>query len=469
MVDQTPRTIAVVGGGASGVLTAAHLLRVAAEPTTVILVERNARIGRGVAYGTDNPAHLLNVPAGKMSAWPDEPDDFLNWAERNHPSLLTGRAEPARAFLPRIIYGDYLDDLLKGAETRAAADVRLERVVGEAVSVRTTPGGYSIELANGETYWADSIVISTGWLPLRDPPVSDPAFYRGKRYVRDVWSPGELANRVGSDALLIVGTGLTMVDVAVTLSGRGHTGRVYTISRRGLFPQPHGPSKVPAPFPPVGELPLTARALTGWLRAEVRAAAKDGCDWRGVVDALRPITTALWQRLPVSERRRFMRHPGPYWEVHRHRVPTEVAAVVDRMRASGQLVHLSGRILGYDEGRDSVRVTVQPRDQAERSIVEVAAVLNCTGASIDCRDARPPFLESLVTLGLIQPDPLGLGLTCDADGALLDPTGKRSPGLFTVGAYRKGNSWETTAVPDLRMQAAALAATLSKGRVVVQP
>jgi uncharacterized NAD(P)/FAD-binding protein YdhS len=301
------------------------------------------------------------------------------------------------------------------------------------------------------------VVVTTGWLPLRDPPVADRSFYNSRRYVRDVWAPGELAHRVGSKDLFIIGTGLTMIDVAVTLSGRGHTGRIYTMSRRGLIPQTHGPSTPPAPFPPVDQLPGTARALLHWVRGEARAAVQEGGDWLGVLDALRPMTAALWQRLPLTERQRFLRHPGPFWETHRHRVPTEVASVLDQMRANGQLIRLSGRIVRYDEGRESVRVTIQPRNQTEQSVVEVAAVINCTGASVDCRNDRPPLLESLVARGLAQPDPLGLGLVSDADGALLDAQGQPSPGLFTVGAYRKGAIWETTAVPDLRVQAAALA------------
>ncbi|HWY24061.1 MAG TPA: hypothetical protein VNX47_04035, partial [Nevskia sp.] len=57
-------------------------------------------------------------------------------------------------------------------------------------------------------------------------------------------------------------------------------------------------------------------------------------------------------------------------------------------------------------------------------------------------------------------DALGLGLLTDAQGALLDRDGQASTWLYTLGPARKGQLWETTAVPEIRVQAQALARRL---------
>lgn len=53
----------IIGGGASGVLLTYQLLHRSTSDLRVTLIEQRPEIGRGIAYHTDNPDHLLNVRA----------------------------------------------------------------------------------------------------------------------------------------------------------------------------------------------------------------------------------------------------------------------------------------------------------------------------------------------------------------------------------------------------------------------
>ncbi len=457
-----PPTWAIIGGGASGTLTAANLLWRADRPLAVALIERTSAFGRGVAYTTTNPVHLLNVPVGRMSAYPDDPDHFLRWLRQNGPTELAD-ADLGRAFVPRFLYFQYLNAVLDEAEAHARPGVELERIGDEAVALRRDADGFAISLRGGRTLRASQVVLTSGYLPPRDPPVADRSFYASPRYVRDAWSPDAFARLAPDDAVLLIGTGLTMVDVAVGLAAAGHPGRIVAISRRGLAPLAHAPAAAHPTALPADTTTATARGLTHRLRAEARAAAAEGRDWRGVVDAQRSVTAALWQNLPDAEQRRALRHLVPYWDVHRHRIAPAVAETLDRLIEKGQLVIRAGRIRAFREDPGGVTVSFVPRGQSDEETIRVGLVVNCTGASVDCRGEVSPLLASMIKEGVIQPDPRGLGLASEADGALRGADGRRTPGLWTVGIFRKGLLWESTAIPEIRDQAATLAATLLPG------
>lgn len=453
-----PATIAIIGGGFSGALVATHLLRSATQPLTIKLIDSHDSIGRGIAYSTQSPCHLLNVPAGKMSAFADTPDHLLRWLQSHGEalrSLLPSGVNEA-TFIPRQVYGCYIQHVLQEAETKASASVRLERIVDEAVAVELGVDGAIVSLRSGRWFQADRIVLALG-NPLAKPPAPLSYLCRGDRPVRDAWSASALTDLDPDASVLLIGTGLTMVDMAVALNQQGHRGQIYAVSRRGLFPQPHQPCQPYALSLPEPSERSHIRSLLRWLRAEVKTAIAQGYNWRSVLDALRPHTQALWQALPQTEQKRFLRHVKPYWEVHRHRIAQKVATVVDEMRCSGQLTVFAGRIRNYRELPDGLSVSIVRRGTGVEQSFTIQRVVNCTGAEGDYQRSTVPLIASLRSQNLIRPNALGLGLDTATSGALLDADGHPSKLLYTLGTPRKGDLWETTAVPEIRGQAQALA------------
>ncbi|MBD2108252.1 FAD/NAD(P)-binding protein [Nodosilinea sp. FACHB-13] len=454
--SNSPPAIAVIGAGFSGSLVATHLLKTANRPLVIKLVERRPEAGKGVAYSTTTSGHLLNVSAGKMSAFPDEPDHLLRWLNYNR-SALTGflpKDFDASTFIPRQVFGLYIQSILEEAEASALSTVRLERVEDEAVAIAPQGQGAVVSLASGQSFVADRLVLALGNAPAGVETDSD------RPYLRHAWAANALDDLAPNAPVLLVGTGLTMVDMVVSLHSRRHRGPIYALSRRGLAPLPHQ-STLPYPaFLTPDIAPTTLRGLTQRLRREVETAKAYGYDWRSVIDSLRPITQELWQRLPRLEQRRFLRHLSPYWDVHRHRIAPTIGEMIKTLQQSGQLTIAAGRILGYQAISDGVAVSFRRRGSQLDETLQVSRVVNCTGVQADYRRSPQPLIASLRQQQLIRPCDLGLGIDTAADGAVLDAQGRRSTLLYTLGTPRKGQLWESIAVPELREQAQRLASTV---------
>lgn len=450
-------TIAIIGGGFSGCMVAVHLLREATTPLRIVLIERHDMPGRGVAYRDQPEVHLLNVRAEAMSAFPAEPDHFLNWLNAAYsPCHPVGTGE----FLPRRLYGFYIQSLLEEAQRSARRGVSLEIRADEVFGLRETAGGARLRLAKGGTLLAQRVVLALGNPGPADPPVQDPSFYLSPRYQGHAWStPGLLA--IGrEDDVLLIGSGLTTLDWLAALRERGHRGQIHVVSRRGLLPQLHRAAPAHAlSFDPTALAPRVS-VLLKRLRAEIKLAESRGGDWRGVIDALRPYTQRLWQQLPAVEQRRFLRHMRPYWEIHRHRAAPRIVESVYESLRTGRLELLAARLVGFEDGPDAVTVLLQPRGGESLVTRRVQRVINCTGPESNYRRLNHPLVRDLREQGLIVADPLGLGLLTDAQGALLDREQQVSGVLHTLGPARKGQLWETTAVPEIRVQAQALALRL---------
>ncbi len=459
-------TIALVGAGFSGSLVAAHLLKTATRPLLIKLIERSHEIGKGVAYSTDTTSHLLNVSAGKMSAFPDDPGHLLRWLDYNRSELAAFLPNELNAstFIPRQIYGLYIQSILEEAEATASSNVRLERVIDEVVAVEPQAKQAIVSLRSSRTFVADKIVLAVGNAPA-PPPMSQPLGSQpldstNNSYLRHAWSADALAELEPDAPVLLIGTGLTMVDMVVALHERNHRGKIDAVSRRGLFPLPHRSTKPYPAFLTPDTAPKTIRGLLRRIRSEVQTAVVQDYDWRSVIDSLRPITQQLWQQLPSVEQQRFLRHATPYWDVHRHRIAPEIGKIVQAMLDSGQLTITAGRIQGYQAASDAIAVTVRRRQTTTDWVLQVSRVVNCTGVQADYRRSPQSLIANLRDQGLIRPNGIGLGLDTAADGTVLDAQGNRSTLLYTLGTPRKGHLLETIAVPELREQAQALAATV---------
>lgn len=450
-------TIAIVGGGFSGALVAANLLKTATRPLIIKLIEGKHDVGKGAAYSTESDRHLLNVSAGNMSAFPDDPTHLLRWLNynRNELAAFLPNGVDASTFIPRKIYGLYIQSILEEAEATAFNDVRLEYLRDEVVDVKPERKGAIVMLQSDRQFWADKIVLAIGNAPAT--PFSSPSC--NENCIRNAWSADAVSDIEPDASVLLIGTGLTMIDIIVSLQAQ-HRGKIYAVSRRGLAPLPHQATKPYPTFLTPKTAPKTVRELLHRVRSEVRTAAAQGYDWRAVIDALRPITQQLWQQLPHLEQQRFLRHVKSYWEAHRHRIAPEINTVLQEMLNSGQLVISAGRIREYQSTTDGVSVTVCDRDTKTNTILNVSCVINCTGVEVDYRRSAQPLIASLSAQGLIRPNQLGLGLDTTSNGAVLETNGAVSTLLFTLGSPRKGDLWETIAVPELRKQAKIVAETV---------
>jgi uncharacterized NAD(P)/FAD-binding protein YdhS len=436
-------TIAIVGGGFSGATLAAQLLRHATQALSVIVIERATTRGRGVAYSTMQGWHLLNVPAGDMSALADDRGHLLRWAQNNFDS----RVGP-ESFLPRRVYGQYIESLLK--EATNARPAAFEWKNDQAVSVLRSGNKAEIGLLSGGTIIADKVVLALGNFPPSNPPLPG-RVPNSPRYMQFAWSAAALDGVENENNILLIGSGLTSVDLAVALRAREFRGTIHILSRRGLLPHKHaGAKKWPAFWSE--QSPKTALGLLRLIRKQVKAAHEQGCDWRAVIDSLRPFTQQIWQSLPGNEKRRFLRHARPYWEVHRHRIAPEIGGLIGYQLVNHHIQARAGRITGYREDKDGVDVTYRNRKTGKDESLHVDRVINCTGPETDWRRLDNPLLTSLQEQHLARPDSLFLGLDVSDDGALIDANGRPSNFLYTVGPSRKGSLWETTAVPEIRQE-----------------
>jgi uncharacterized NAD(P)/FAD-binding protein YdhS len=427
------RHVAVVGAGASGTIQALHLLD--AGIGRVTLVEREREPGRGTAYGTVRPEHLLNVPARRMIVWPDDPDQFARWC--------TERGGGPEEYAPRRRFGDYLSGLLAAASDRVAV------VRGEAVAIAADGGCERVALADGRALAADAVVLALG--NLRPAPVAGVLPSRlGSLHVDDPWF-GDLADGLGAaDTVLLIGTGLTAIDAALTLDALGFAGRILALSRRGLVPRA-SLKREPSP-PPRADFPADCAGL---LRAVRRRGEAIG--WREAVHEVRQAVRLLWSRAPLAERRRFIRHLRPWWDVHRHRIAPAVAERIAALQAEGRLGFAAGRIRSAEADGDAAAVTWRPRGGGADRRLRVRRIVNCTGPELDIARAGEPLLDALLGAGRIRPDGCRLGIDVDPQCRALAAAGEPSGSLYAIGPMTRGAFWESIAVSDIAAQAGAVA------------
>jgi uncharacterized NAD(P)/FAD-binding protein YdhS len=433
-------TVAVIGGGFCGLLTAVHLLSQDRQ-VTVRLVERTPQFGRGRAFDASDARHLLNVRAANMSAFPDRPAHFMDWLASD------GGATDAAGFVSRRQYGEYLQAVLRSVIRGDGVGGRLLLELDECIDLAPVPAGFEVVTALGRSFEANAVVLALGAGPPPLLPGVDPDVVRSPAYFGDPWGAEVL--KAPDGPVLLLGSGLTMVDVAMSLERPGRT--LTVLSRRGLLPRSHAPTG-PSPAPDGSfESPLKA------LRTLRTHAAAVG--WREALDSVRPLTPATWRAWSTDHRRQFLRHALPWWDAYRHRTAPSVAAWLEQAVNQGRLQVVAGRLetLTAAEGGLSALYRLRGRRTHVRQMF--AAVVNCTGQSARL-DNGGTLLRRLLLRGLIRPDALELGLDVDDQFGVLARSGHRSPGLWAVGPLARAARWETVAVPDLRHQTAETARTV---------
>ena len=458
----------VIGGGFSGACTAMHLLdaaRARSAPMHVRLIDAQGSAGTGAAYGTIDALHLLNVPAGNMSARPDAPLHFLEWAKAHLPHAT------AADFLPRMLFGRYVRESLAHAASEAAAcgnQFTMHRA--QATAIERTGTRWIVRMSDGSSVTADSVVLATG-TPLPRDPLQHAWTGPRDRWIGDPWRPSSVARIGAGDAVAIIGSSLTAVDVVLSLNSHGarRTAPIWMLSRNGWLPRAHVvPRSAPMDLTAsvqalLAEQPrLRMSRLTRWLRERLREPTPDGTprDWRSVIDGLRPHTATLWSRLDTPQRARFLRHARALWDVHRHRTAPAVHAHVQQLEQQHALRRLPCRLLQATATERQVSLRVRARDGTERTIT-AEWVVNCSGPAPNGAARTDALIASLLHTGQAAEDALGLGIAADAHGRVLGANGQPTPGLLVVGTLRRPALWESTAVPELRAQAAEAATVIA--------
>ena len=433
--------IAVIGGGASGGLLALHLLRRAERRIELLVVEPRPTLGAGVAYSSAAPWHRINVPARTMGATLDDPGDFAAWAGID-----------GAAFAPRARWGAYLAHLI--AEAAAGSPVRLrhERTIAERLIDRGATAAPGVRLSDVATVEVDAVVIATGNALPRVPPWLRP-MGANRRVVLDAWAPSALEPVVDGERVAVVGTGHTAADVIETVLRTRPASSVVAISRRGELPRLHEDPPRVRPGTPVFDV-AAFRAFADPLEEGRAAIAAHPEGWRQGLDSLRPLHQALWLAMDSTLRAAFLARRRE-WEVHRSRLPAAVGAELASWVADGRLELRAFEAAAAGQREDGLDLI-----SADGAVLAADRVVLATGPDED--PVATPLLRAGIEDGLLAPSPFRLGI--DAEPATLrvrDATGLSSRPVFALGPVLRGVLWETIAVPEIRAQAAQLAAHLA--------
>ncbi len=405
----------------------------------------------GFAYSTDE-GYLLNVPVESMSAFSHDPDSFLNWSRTRDGSILKG------AYLPRKMYREYIQEMLKNAMMGKKDHIQLERLRDEVTEIKIKNSQATVCLQSRAKIETDKIVLAIG-NPLPGDPVVESMEYIGdERYIRNPWDPGLMGNLSEHETIAFIGTGQTMVDLVTGLSRKSHRGRLLAISRKGILPLSH---KKMNPYPSFyGELKnlTTISSYLRVVRKHIEIARNKNMDPRSVIDALRPFSLELWMKLPVVEKERFLRHLFRHWEIVRSRIPPASEKIINELLSSGQLEIVAGRITGIRSEKEGLRVTFTQKDRSEKSLM-ADHLINCKGPDLDYEKNRQPLIKNLLRAKLIACDPVHLGIDALPEGPVLTE-GMPSEILFTIGPPLRGIVWESIATPEIRVQAENLSRLL---------
>ena len=472
--------IAIVGGGFSGAMVLANLIRKANHPISIEWFDAGNTLGTGIAYSTKDSVHLLNVRAERMGAFPDKHDDFYKWLQTPEGKEKTAKIWPnsgeihGESYVSRAIYGEYLRHIVQQSVQEAKnKEIKLRITHGTVIDAALYNGAagqllLTIERANlQQEVLVDALVLATGNLPPRSLGFQTGIVRNNAYYVEDIWNTGNqkiFPSKVGElspdSEVVIIGTGLTMVDAVLTLRAAGYQGTITAISRHGILPQPHKHGHAYTAWEWVKAptfAPKTALGLLQGIRAEVERAERSGHDWRSVIDSLRPATQTLWKQLSVKEKRRFLQKLGTFWNVHRHRMSGDIYAELKSMQQSGALKIVAGKIYYVGSDKEGLTVSYRKRGTNRLETLRPSLVLNCTGPEYDIASSDHALLKNLRDRELITVGPLRMGIELTDYGTA---KGKASASLFPIGSILTGELLESTAVPELREQAATLAKNL---------
>ncbi|AYF49549.1 pyridine nucleotide-disulfide oxidoreductase [Pseudomonas fluorescens] len=454
--------VLIIGGGLSGTMLAVQLLRLPGQ-RRILVIEPRAELGRGEAYSAVELGHTLNGNAARMSVDPDNADDLTQWltdyiGTGGWPESAEQPVPVSELFPPRGLFGVYAQQRL--AEAKALSASTVEHVRGEVVDLQVSADSTLLTLDNGQQLRGARAVLATGMFPAARTPQTESSGLNAAAV--DPWDVQAMTQIDPQAPVLIIGSGLTMVDAVVSLEQAGHRGPIEIFSRHGLLP--HARRQPPSweDFLAADHSLRSPLQLLREVRRQCRLALAQGIDWQAPLDTVRAHIGRLWSQASEREKRQFVRHVRPWWESHHHRSPPLSAQLVARLREEGRLRIRAASFKGLEPGGEGVTIRLRPRGEQVIRQVSGAALINSSGIEYDWRRVARPLPRQLLERGLIQAGPLALGIAADASGAVLDAEGNVSQRLFAMGPPLRGMWWESTAVTDVAIQAKALAAKLTQ-------
>ncbi len=458
-MNKTP-VIAIVGGGFCGTITLVQLIKQASFPIEIVLINKENELAKGIAFSTYNPNHVLNVPASKMSAFPDDPDNFINWIKSKSEYSGYVNEELNDRFLPRVIYGKYLEEIFDNAINSLPENVTVRIINDEVMDINESSDGAELILKDNKSIKADKVVLALGNFKPEDPGIANKEFYQSGKYFNNPWTKKAVEGLRDNENVMLIGTGLTMVDNVISLIDKGFKGKIFALSTNGYFPLSHKKRK---PYTDILEEihpPYEIYNLYKVFRKHIKYVLSHGITGEAVVDAIRPKTQEIWLGLSTDDKIKFMAHIRHLWGVARHRLPKEIFEQMQNLIKSGKLEIIGGRIRDISENNQEVIVTYKERKSQSVKELKVNRVINCTGPRTDLNKVEEPLVENLLKRGLICPDEMKLGINALPDGTVIQKDHSLSRVLFTTGSLLKGILWESTAVPELRLQSYSLAGML---------
>ncbi len=450
-------TIAIIGGGFCGNMLAVHLMNNAKSPLNIVLINSGYPLSKGVAYSSYSHKHLLNVPAKSMSAFPDKPSHFIDWIKNHENYRVIDQTALPNTFLPRIIYGHYLKDIFDTAIRKKSEHVSISFVHDEAIDLELKDGRAHIYFSVSPEVVADKVILAIGNQTPAKPRLDDETFYNSRNYYGNPWVHEAVNNLDPEKEVFILGNGLTMVDVVLALKEKKHQGKIYSLSPQGFQILPH---RFPQAYSGLMEElnpPYDLEKVVSLFLKHVKTLRKEGLGGEAVVDSLRPLTQNIWQSWKPEDKKRFLHHLRHLWGVARHRLPMDMHKIIQQFILDNKLEIIAGRLQSIVENENGIRVSFKRRRDQKVYELNVSRVINCTGPLSDINKIDHPLVQNLISRKLIQADNIKLGIDAKANGNIINGDGTLSPHLYTIGSPLRGVLWESTAVPELRVQALNLA------------
>jgi uncharacterized NAD(P)/FAD-binding protein YdhS len=421
------KSIAVIGGGASGLLVAANLLKKSNQPLAIKVIEPNPELGRGIAYGTDDPDHLLNVPASRMSAFVEDPNSLCDWL-----------GVSGDTFISRADYRRYLQAMLQMAIVESNEKHSFEHLVRKVEGVKSSGFRWVCELDDGSTQLADFVVLATGHQKIIIPEALQP-YIHNQGVIVDVWQ--QLID-TKHHRVAIIGTGLTFYDVTLSYLRENPLAKIYGISRNGLLPSPHLRHREP-PLPVPNVVKSSAQAIRDYLVAS-------GEKWREAQDGIRHDLQEIWSDFPDNEKRKFLDKYFRWWNVLRHRSAPDAHDRMQGYISSNEVEIVKDEV--KDIGIIGQSFTINLSSGAN---IEVDQIINCCGNSFEVSN---PLINKLIDIGVCKIGPLQLGISVNTKTLQVkNKDGEVHNEMFAIGPILVGELLETTAIPEIKVQANQIA------------
>lgn len=457
------KKIGIIGGGFTGTMTTVQLLDKSTEPCEIILINERENLNKGIAYNPYSDKHLLNVIAGKMSAYPNNPDHFLEWVMQKDEFKHKDKTLISNSFLPRQIYGEYLCAIWKEAKKSAESkQIKITVIDSFVVDLDVSERSVSLCLDNNLKLSIDECVVATGNHIPRNPIIKNMNFYNSSNYFQNPWKIESVKNIDKNLPVLIIGNGLTMVDTVLGLLEQGFKGEIYSISPNGfnILPHRHNGLKYSKLAEELRD-DMNIYELVKLVNKHIKAVREYGVSAEPIIDSLRPHTQKIWQSFSDKEKELFMYRLRHLWGVARHRIPLHSHDKIQQLRIDGKLHINSGKIIDINESNGSITVQYFDKKENETKAINVSRIINCTGPETDLINLEKNFLKNCLLKGILTQDKLKLGIKANTETfQIINSDGKPHTNLYTIGSNLKGELWESTAVNELRGQAEKLAEKL---------